>query len=187
MKQLISVVLLLIIVFSIPILAQAETIDVIGNWRIMSEVDDFNMPTDNYFIANYRLFKGTFSDTAVMNKDVGVIMFIQQTTDSHQEYVQFRLFKYGNMIVDNVSSKTKTYDILMMDGEKNRYSFFGAMASQDQDIIIGKDDSQTVINAMRAGGTIRFSINSRENALIKYIYSFDASQFDEVYNEWKSK
>ena len=156
-----------------------------GIWMLKAYVDEFDLPTDEYFVVNKSAFTGKFSNSATTNSKLEAYIFCEKTDNLH-EYIDIRLFEYGQYRVHNSYSKTRYYDIAMMDKDGVKYYMDGDIAPDSSDITIWDEgDVQTIINALKKGGTVRFSITERNSSLTKYIFTInDASGFASAYDAW---
>lgn len=170
--------------------ALAESTNEYGIWEMKAFVDEFDMPTDNYFIVNEEVAFGKFSNSATNGSDLAIFLFCEEFSDTHEEYINIRLFEYarGSNQVKNSYSKSKYYDIIMMDNAGTKYNLSGCIPSKTADILVTGKDGQTIIDALKAGGTVRFAIVESDNALTKYTFTFeDVTGFDAIYTDWKNK
>lgn len=157
-----------------------------GPWVLKAYVDEFNLPTDEYYIVNDTSFSGTFSNSATTNSELGAYIFYEPYETS--DYISIRLFEYGNMRVKNPYSHSRDYDIVMMDNDGNKRYLSGTMYSQDSDIDVSSSDSQVILDALKKGGTVRFAITEKEDSLTKYIITIeDATGFEAAYRAYWSK
>lgn len=156
-----------------------------GIWTLKAYVDEFDMPTDEYFIVNKQIFTGKFSNSATNNSELEAVVFCERTRDN-SEYISIRLFEYGKYRVNNTFSKTRYYDIVMMDNAGSKYYFEGYISPEHSDILVDDDVSvSNIINALKKGGTVRFAITDQNNNLTKYIFSIDnATGFENAYDAW---
>ena len=190
MKKLIGIILLaamlLMNVSALATEAATEAPDT-GMWIMKAYVDEFDMPTDDYFIVSDTLF-GKFSNSATTGSKLSAYIFCNEFSDSPKEYIKIRMFEYDSYRVDNPYSKGKFYDITMMDNAGTKYYLEGYIPSQSADISVYDEDAQTIINALKAGGTVRFAIVPSEKSQDKYSFAIEnADGFDTIYDMWKAK
>ncbi|MEG0513221.1 MAG: hypothetical protein RR653_10970, partial [Clostridia bacterium] len=48
-------------------------------------------------------------------------------------------------------------------------------------------ESQQIIDILKKGGTVRFAITEKDEPTTKYLFSFDATGFDVIYEQWKKE
>lgn len=149
-----------------------------GIWSVNYYVDDFQQPTDEWYITANTSFSGTFSNSATTNSKLAV----QVAVDA--EDVAFFLYEYGRSQVKNPSSNyVDEYDITMRTADGTDHSLSGtAYCGGDRLMIEGKD-MDTVLAAMKDGGTISFHIVESDRTTTSYLFSLEASNFSQVYEE----
>jgi len=153
-----------------------------GVWLLKAYVDEFDLPTDEYYIANGTAFTGTFSNSATTNSELTSYIFSSKSTYDYKEYdsLRVRLVEYGRNVVNNPYSRSRDYDVVIMDGEGRKYYTSGTMYSESKDVYM--DDEQILLDALKKGGTVRLAITESDNSLNKYIITIpDATGFDVVY------
>ncbi|MBQ3574053.1 MAG: hypothetical protein IJA26_00150 [Clostridia bacterium] len=158
-----------------------------GIWIMRAYVDEFDMPTDDYFIVSSEL-TGKFSNSATTGSKLTAYIFCNEFSDSPKEYIKIRLFEYDSYQVNNPYSDGKFYDVTMMDGAGTKHYLEGWIPSKGADIRVYDEDAQTIISALKAGGTVRFAIVPSEKSQDKYSFNIeDASGFDTIFDMWKAK
>ncbi|MEG1014795.1 MAG: hypothetical protein RSI33_11125 [Clostridia bacterium] len=164
--------------------AEADT----GIWEIRTFVDEFDMPTDVYLICTAAV--GSFSNSATTDSDLGVGVFCEEL--SGKSYISILLLEYGEYRVKNDSSKARYYNAIVMDCDGNKTYFDSdrgtgpIMPGDDQELYFADDkESQQIIDILKKGGTVRFAIIERDDSNTKYLFSFDATGFDVIYEQWK--
>lgn len=164
--------------------AAAEPADM-GIWMLNAYVDEFDLPTDKYFIVNKNAFSGKFSNSATTDSELKAYVFCEKM-DNNVEYIDIRLFEYGDYRVNNVFSTTRYYDVVMMDNDGTKYYLVGMIYPESSDVCIMDESAvDIIITALQKGGTVRFAITEQNNALTKYIFTIDdASGFDAAYDAW---
>lgn len=155
-----------------------------GNWLMLPFVDEFNLPTDDYYVVNDVVFEGTFSNSATNNSLLKAYLFY--SSDGEYDYPSMRLLEYGEYFVNNIYSDDIEYDIVIMDNDNNKYYLEGTMYSKS-DVIYFSDD-KIVIDALKKGGRVLFAITEKENSLNKYVVTIeDATGFDAIYYQYWNK
>lgn len=155
-----------------------------GVWTITPYVDEFNLPTDEYFIVNEMPFNGTFSNSATTNSTLSAFLFYEGT--EKYDLLSIRLLEYGNHRVKNPYSKSRDYKIVVMDSDGNKTNAEGTMFANSYDVSV--TDEQPILNALKKGGTVRLAITEKEDPLTKYIITIDdATGFDVAYRQFWSK
>lgn len=156
-----------------------------GIWELRAYVDEFDMPTDEYFIVA-TADKAKFSNSVTTDSELDAFLFCEELNEE-QDYIEIRLYEYGDYRVKNPYSEAEEYNIIMMDDDKNKYQLNGVMFSGYEDIVIfDEEDVRVVKEALKKGGTVRFAVTEEDDPLTKYIFSFDeAAGFDKAYAAWK--
>ena len=161
-----------------------ETAQNTGIWTVRAYIDEFNLPTDEYYITNETAFIGTFSNSATTNSTLAAYLFCEQYDGN--DMLRIRLLEYGSSRVNNPYSSTRYYDITVMDADGVRYYTEGSMYSGSYDVYVL--DEQLVLDALKKGGTVRLAITERDDPLTNYIITIDdANGFSAAYYEfWNS-
>lgn len=197
MKKILALLLMLLPCWVIA--EENSTTDVASTWEIGEYVDEFDLPTGEYYLTTDAII-GTFSNRFA-NKEV-VTAFVRwvETEDSSSGRIYIRLFEYGEYLVSNSGSKTKYYNVIIMDTDGNKYKLVGYMPSGSSRIYF--DDSKNypfpgatyyvtdnilVHNELLGTGTIRFAITERDNATTKYVIAFENAGFYNAKKELEKK
>lgn len=156
-----------------------------GIWQLKAYVDEFDLPTNEYYITNSVPLTGKFSNSATTNSELKVYLYCDKRKNAaYYSSISIRLLEYGSQRVKNPFSKSKEYDITLMDDAGSKYKIEGKMYSESSDIHVLSEDAQYIVDALQKGGTVRFSITERKNELTKYIFTIDdASGFGAAYYE----
>ncbi|MEG1678377.1 MAG: hypothetical protein RR379_11950, partial [Clostridia bacterium] len=92
----------------------------------------------------------------------------------------------------NASSKDRYYNAIVMDCDGNKTYFDSdsgtgpIMLGDGESLYFGDDkEVQQIIDILKKGGTVRFAITERDDPTTKYLFSFDATGFDVIYEQWK--
>lgn len=159
---------------------RVEEVAVINNletesiWEERAYLDEFNMPTDEYYISNSSAIIGTFSNSATTDSLLEVYFFIIDG-----DTVVIRLIEYGSSVVKNSYSSDKTYSVVMMDTYGERHSLIGTLSSGADVLCFDRKDSRAIVRALRDEGTVRFAITEDERPTTKYVFSIeDACGFE---------
>lgn len=149
-----------------------------GIWSVNYYVDDFQQPTDEWYITANTSFSGTFSNSATTNSKLAV----QVAVDA--EDIAFFLYEYGRSQVKNSSSNyVDEYDITMRTADGTDHSLSGTVYCGGDRLMIEGKDMDTVLAAMKDGGTISFHIVESDRTTTSYLFSLEASNFSQVYEE----
>lgn len=155
-----------------------------GVWTMKAYVDEFNLPTNEYYIVNETGFKGTFSNSATTNSVLEAYLFYEGT--DKYDILSIRLLEYGDYRVNNPYSLSRDYNIAVMDADGNKSRVTGIMFSDSYDVYV--TDEQPILDALKKGGTVRLAITEKEDPLTKYIITIDdAAGFDIAYRQFWEK
>lgn len=138
-------------------------------WERRAFLDEFNMPTNNYYISNSTPIKGTFSNSATTNSDLSVYLYIEPNNAD----VSIRLIEYGSSVVKNPYSKNKPYEVTVMDTVGERHYLSGTLYSGGDSIRFDEDKSGEIISILSKSGTVRFAITDSNSPSTKYVFSFE--------------
>ncbi|HIS99328.1 MAG TPA: WG repeat-containing protein [Candidatus Faecaligallichristensenella faecipullorum] len=167
MKRRIMVIWLICALLACPATAMGEAAPGPVVWEQRAYVDEFNMPTDDYYTGHSSPIVGTFSNSATQGSLLYVFFFIDKT-------VSIRLVEYGNSAVNNPYSSGRTYNVVMMDTEGKKYNFEGQIMSGRDTLDFSSEESRTIIAALSKPGIVRFAITDADQPLTKYIFSVES-------------
>ena len=148
-------------------------------WETYYYVDDFNQPTEDWYICNSTSFLGTFSNSAVSDANLFVDMVVDEVD------IAFFLYEYGNNLVKNSSSSyDDLYNITMRTADGTDLSFTGTMFCGDDRIFIDPDFIPQVVSALsQEGNTMTsFYIENAERTVNNYLFTVISNNFAEQYN-----
>lgn len=168
MKRRIMVIWLICALLACPATAMGEAAPGPVVWEQRAYVDEFNMPTDDYYTGHSSPIVGTFSNSATQGSLLYVFFFIDKT-------VSIRLAEYGNSAVNNPYSSDRTYNVVMMDTEGKKYNFEGQIMSGRDTLDFSSEESHTIIVALSKPGIVRFAITDADQPLTKYIFSVESN------------
>lgn len=140
-----------------------------GMWNRYYNVDEFGLPTDEIYIANYRKITGTFSNSATTNSPLEAVILM----GVNPYLVNIRLFEYQESLVKNSSSKNIGYNIAMLDVYGTKHEYTGTMYSGGDAIILDYGDSGEIIDSLSREGTVIFSITRSDKPTTKYLFQID--------------
>lgn len=149
-------------------------------WETYYYVDDFNQPTNDYYVGNSTYFLGTFSNSATTDSSL-LVDIIVDTED-----VTIFLYEYGSHQVKNNSSYyDDTYNIKMRTANGTTYSFTGTMYCGDDRIFVEESYISKVISALCQTGNanISFYIEDAERTTTNYLFTAVSSNFAEEYRK----
>lgn len=184
MKKRICFVLLIMMLLVSTAIAE-NTSTQFGNWHVQSYVDEFKMPTGQYFTITTA--KGTFDNSAANDEFLGVQIRCELAKNGQDYLIGFVLFEYGNhKVLNNSTRSIKTYNMVMLDSQGQKHYFIGEQAPQST--IILPEDEKIVFDAFMKGGTVRFYIEDAERTSNNYSFALeDVTGFDKAVEMLHSK
>lgn len=173
-KGLIFLLLIALLLTGTISFAEAAVVDT-GLWEKRAYVDEFDLPTDEYYISNKEPIVGKFSNSATTDSELLTYIYIDKGQNYNDISVQFKLIEYGEYIVKNSFSKSISYDVAMMDTAGEKYYFTASMSSGSDKLIFSVKDAKTIVQLLCADGTVRFVFTETNNAINKYSIAFESS------------
>lgn len=152
----------------------------VGVWSVGYYVDDFQQPTDDWYITNESSFEGTFSNSATTNSR----LLVQVAADEFEgeARVAFFLYEYGrNQVKNNSSNYVDEYDVTMRDAGGNDVKMSGTVYCGGDRLFIDDQYVNTVLEAMKGEGTLSFHIVDTQFTTTSYLFSFETDNFGSVY------
>lgn len=165
MKKMVGLLLLLAMIL-ISGTVIAETSSDTGIWMYCPYMDEFNQPTDEYYVRNEELITGIFSNPSTVDSPLGVWVFVLDG-----EHVVIRLLEHGSSLVYNSTSKDKYYSMTVKDSDGERCLYSAYMNSGSNELIFGTKENDKLIRTLCESKAVSFSIN-RENKE-KYIFTIE--------------
>lgn len=150
-----------------------------GGWVIKYYVDEFKEPTDEGYVTNDPVLEGTFSNSATSNSLLRGFFLVDD------ESVALKLYEYDQYKVTNPYNKLIEYRISVLDQDKNKKSFYGAIDSNGDRIFIYDNTNFTscknFVNLLKKKGTIKISIDDYGST--SYLIPVNCNGFEEAYSE----
>ena len=164
-----------LLVSSAVVWAESEVTTDTGIWEKRAYVDEFDLPTDEYYISNAKPIVGKFSNSATTDSELLTYIYIDKGVNYNDISLSFKLIEYGNNVVKNAYSRSLEYDVAMMDGDEEKYYFSAFMPSGKDQIYVDAEECMTVLTALCGPGTIRFVFTEKENPTSKYSFIIEDS------------
>lgn len=143
-------------------------------WEKKYYVDEFDQPTDNYYICT--VLDGTFSNSATTNDYMNAVLFIDDNG------LKIRLVEYGSKYVKGYRSDGELYiaTVLMPSGEKVKMRCNLAYGS---DRLKFKDkDNETLLEALKEEKDIKVRIDEYDG-ISSYLFTIPGAEgFGELYD-----
>ena len=154
--------------------------DVKGLWSVNYYVDDFQQPTEEWYITNETSFTGTFSNSATTNSKLLVQVAVDEF-EGEGKRVAFFLYEYGRNQVKNSSTNyVDEYTITMRGADGTDTSLSGTVYCGGDRLFIDDKYVDTVLNAMKGEGTLSFNI-VEEHTSTSYLFSMETDNFGSLY------
>lgn len=149
-----------------------ENTTVKETWTKDFYVDDFNEPTDEWFISSS--FTGTFSNSATNNSNLSGYILIDQT------YVSFILYEYNRNQVKNIYSHEEEYTIVTRDVNGNEQQFTGYIYSEGDRVIVSDAQTSAMKELLKNGEKIKFYIYETDNSVTNYLFQTESTNLSSL-------
>lgn len=150
----------------------------LGLWSVNYYVDDFQQPTEDWYITTNTQFSGTFSNSATTNSNL-----LAQVAYDYQDNITIFLWEYGRSQVKNSSSNyVDEYDITMRDQNGADQKLSGTVYCGGDRVVIEGADKDQVVTAMKQPGTVSFHIVESDRTTTSYLFSIETDNFASVYD-----
>lgn len=148
-------------------------------WYADYYVDDFDQPTDEWYIANNNYFTGKFSNSATTDSLLNVQVLVD-----HKKDIVFFLYEYGRNTVKNSSqSYVDKYDIVMRTPDGTDHNLKGTLYCGGDRIFIDEAYVDTVLKALQGEGDIMFRFVKSDRTVETYLFKVTAGNFVDLYSE----
>lgn len=171
MKRFISLflVLLTLMLYSTPVWAENSNL-----WKKGYYTDEFNEATGEEFA--YIDLKGTFSNTATTDSDLSARIIADFNN------IQFYLLEYETYKLTSFYD-SQTYTIRIKDGSDTIHTFSGWLSESTNRIFLDEEYRAEMLDILKKGGRIRFSITDNHSASTKYVFAINnANNFESQWN-----
>lgn len=149
-----------------------------GDWRIDYYVDDFNQPTDEWYITEDEYLVGTFSNSATTNSKLYANVMVDL-----DDNVMIFLYEYGSRQVKNSSERYwDEYNITMRTPDGADHKITGTMYCGDDRVNIDDAYIDEVLTALKGEGNVMFRIENADRTVESYLIEVATSNFAELYN-----
>lgn len=149
-----------------------------GDWRIDYYVDDFNQPTDEWYITEDEYLVGTFSNSATTNSKLYANVMVDL-----DDNVMIFLYEYGSRQVKNSSERYwDEYNITMRTPDGADHKITGTMYCGDDRVNVDDAYIDEVLTALKGEGNVMFRIENADRTVESYLIEVATSNFAELYN-----
>jgi hypothetical protein len=141
-------------------------------------VDDFNQPTDEWYITEDKYLVGTFSNSATTNSKLYANVMVDL-----DDNVMIFLYEYGSRQVKNSSERYwDEYNITMRTPDGADHKITGTMYCGDDRVNIDDAYIGEVLTALKGEGNVMFRIENADRTVESYLIEVATSNFAELYN-----
>lgn len=143
-------------------------------WEKMYYVDEFDQPTDNYYIC--ATINGTFSNSATTDDALSVVLFMDE------DGLRIRLIEYGSNFVKGYHSDGTSYTatVLMPSGEKIKMSCNLDYGSDR--LKFNARANEMLLEALREEKDIKIRIDE-EDGISSYLFTIPGAKgFGDLYD-----
>lgn len=157
-----------------------------GVWSLNEYIDEFDMATDDMFLSYDQPLTGKYSNYAVTDELLHARISCLNDEVSGNPYFSIALYQQGTHLVTNSNAIAEYYDITIKDGFGSKNTLTGVYNGMGEELLIEGGSATTLINALRAGGTIHFYLERRDASQVNFTFAMhDVYDFDAVYDHWQ--
>ena len=158
-----------------------------GSWAVNYYVDDFDQPTDKWYISTDNSVEGNFSNSATTKSQLNAQIAVDKDEETGGDRVAIFLWEYGRTMVKNSSEQTvDEYNIIMRTADGSDHDLTGTMYCGGDRLFIDDSYVGDVIAALKESGTVSFRIVDANRTTSTYLFSIETSNFGSVYDSMVS-
>lgn len=158
-----------------------------GSWAVNYYVDDFDQPTDQWYITTNNSVEGNFSNSATTKSQLNAQIAVDKDEETGGDRVAIFLWEYGRTMVKNSSEQTvDEYNIIMRTADGSDHDLTGTMYCGGDRLFIDDSYVGDVIAALKESGTVSFRIVDANRTTSTYLFSIETSNFGSVYDSMVS-
>ena len=150
-------------------------------WERRYYVDEFQQPTDEWYVSTKDFIIGTFSDSVSSNQKVSVNFLIDERN------VAIMLYKWGSQQVKNIFENIEEYDITVLKSDGTKDCFYAKMAAHGDRIFIANPNAFKKFISNESD-TFKVHIrltSSPANRTETYLFEVNPFGFKDAFNENK--
>lgn len=175
MKKL-MLVLLCLLTLSLGVNCFAEATNS-SDWKLDYYVDEFKLPTDKAYVANAKPIEGTFSNSAVDDAPLTVVVIVNQSEFS------FQLYENGRK-VKNSGGSDRSYTVIMLDDARQKTPLSGIMKANGGELLnLDSADVETVRTAFAQNTALSFYIEEVHNPSTNYLFTVRTEGFTDKFED----
>lgn len=145
-------------------------------WSLGYYVDNFNAPTDEWYIHNADNWEGTFNNSVASKAKLGVKVIVDA------KYISLFLYEYGNQQVKNFSSLyANDYNIIIRKEDGTQENLTGTIYASGDRVFIDEAYTSVVLDILLGEGSVQFYLEEVNRPGTNYLFTVDCSNFAEIY------
>ena len=145
-------------------------------WSLGYYTDNFNAPTDEWYIHNDDNWEGTFNNSVATNAPLGTKILVDD------KYISLFLYEYGEQQVKNFSSVYESnYSIMIRKEDGTQENLSGTLYASGDRVFIDEAYTSVVLDILLGEGTIQFYLEEVNRPETNYLFAVDCSNFSEIY------
>ena len=144
-------------------------------WSVNYYVDNFNQPTEDWFITTQKLFAGTFNNSVATNGALGARLVVDP------DYITITLHSYQDINPDKNVGFDKTFNITMRTSDGTDHNLSGIFYSQNDRIFVDDVYRDEVLAALMEEGNITFYLENADNRIENYLFTIIPDNFKTLY------
>lgn len=149
-------------------------------WSMGHYVDQFNAPTDEWYIHNADNWEGTFNNSVATKAELGAKLIVDA------EHISLFLYEYGNQQAKNFSSLYENkYNIIIRKEDGTQENMTGTMYASGDRVYIDEAYTSVVLDTLLGEGTVQFYLEEADRPGTNYLFAVDCSNFAEMYQSAK--
>lgn len=145
-------------------------------WSLGYYVDNFDAPTDEWYVYNADNWEGTFNNSVASKAKLGAKIIVDA------DYISLFLYEYGNQQVKNFSSiYGNEYNIIIRQEDGTQENLTGTIYASGDRVFIDEAYTSMVLDILLGEGTVQFYLEEAKRPGTNYLFAVDCSNFAEIY------
>lgn len=141
-------------------------------WTKNYYIDDFNEPTDEWYVS-YN-FNGTFSNSATTDSRLSGYVIIDESD------ISIMLYEYNNHQVKNIYSHDKEYTVVTRLSDGSEKEFTAAIYPDSDRILFKSSDYSTITDMLKTNETVKVYIYETDNSITNYLFTIESSNLGDI-------
>lgn len=146
-------------------------------WEKKYYVDEFQQPTDKWYVTTTEIVNGLFSNGVSQNEKLSIISLIDAS------YAAFKLFKWGRTLENNIFDKENTYSLVVLKKDGSKEYFNGYMYGKGDRIVV-RESSMFISLLESEKDSIKVFIELQNSAVRQqatYLFDLPTKDFAEIF------